>query len=73
MRTKLLTIVFSIGILSRMNAQDNADKNEMVGFACYYGGDPSKTVKEVTTKLNDKKYSSISRLLTSNNNAERYR
>lgn len=67
-----MTILFLIGILSGMNAQDNVDKNEMVGFACYFAGQPSKTVKKITTKLNKKKYSSIAKLLTSNNNAERY-
>ncbi|QXP62725.1 hypothetical protein [Polaribacter sp. HaHaR_3_91] len=72
MRTKILTIVFLIGILSGMNAQDNVDQNEMVGFACYFAGQPSKTVEKVTKKLNTKKYNSIAKLLTSDNNAERY-
>ncbi|WP_394908070.1 hypothetical protein [uncultured Mesonia sp.] len=72
MRTKTLTTLFLIGILSGMNAQDNVDKNEMVGFACYFAGQPSKTVKKVTTKLNNKKYNSIAKLLTSDNTAERY-
>jgi DNA gyrase/topoisomerase IV subunit A len=72
MRTKILTIVFLIGILSGINAQDNLDKNEMVGFACYFAGQPSKTVEKITKKLNNKKYNSIAKLLTSENNGERY-
>ena len=72
MRSKILTIVFLIGILSGMNAQDNVDQNEMVGFACYFAGQPSKTVEKVTKKLNTKKYNSIAKFLTSDNNAERY-
>jgi hypothetical protein len=72
MRTKIITIVFLIGILSGINAQDNVDQNEMVGFACYFAGQPSKTVEKVTKKLNTEKYNSIAKLLTSDNNAERY-
>ena len=55
-----------------MNAQDNVDKKEMVGFACYFEGSPSKTVQKVTNKLNNKNYKAISKLLTSDNNAERF-
>ena len=72
MRTKLLTLLFLIGILSGMNAQDNVDENGVIGFACSFAGQPTKTVKKVATKLNNKKYNLIAKLLTSNNNAERY-
>ncbi|MBL4643495.1 MAG: hypothetical protein JKY44_07890 [Flavobacteriaceae bacterium] len=72
MKIKLLTLFFLIGILSGMNAQNNVDKNEMVGFACYFAGQPSKAVQKVTTKLNNKKYDAIAKLLTSDNKAERY-
>ncbi len=44
----------------------------MVGFACYYEGSASKTVKKVTRKLKNRNYSSISKLLNSENNAEKY-
>jgi len=72
MRTKILTFLFLFVILTFANAQENIDKNEMVGFACYFEGSQSKTVKKVTEKLENKKYKSISKLLTSKNNAERY-
>jgi mRNA-degrading endonuclease RelE of RelBE toxin-antitoxin system len=72
MRTKILTIVFLIGILSVLNAQDNVDKNEMVGFACYFEGSESKTVEKYAQKLKSKNYNWISKRLNSDNNAERY-
>jgi hypothetical protein len=72
MRTKILTIVFLIGILSVLYAQDNVDKNEMVGFACYFEGSQSKTVEKYTRKLENKNYNWISKKLHSENNAEKY-
>jgi len=72
MRTKILTIIFLIGILSFVNAQENVDKNEMVGFACYFAGQPSKTVEKYTKKLNSKNYKWISKRLESENKAEKY-
>ena len=72
MQTKILTIVFLIGILHISNAQDNVDTNEMVGFACYYEGSPSKTVEKFTRKFKKKNYKWISKQLTSTNNAEKY-
>ena len=55
-----------------MNAQENGDKNEMVGFACYFAGQPSKTVEKYTKKLNSKNYKWISKRLESENKAEKY-
>jgi len=72
MRTKILTLVILMGILHITNAQDNVDTNEMVGFACYYEGSPSKTVEKFTRKLKIKDYKWISKQLTSTNNAEKY-
>lgn len=72
MRTKILTIVFLIGILSVVNAQDNVDKNEMVGFACYFEGSESKTVEKFAEKLKSENYKWISKKLNSKNNAEKY-
>jgi len=72
MKTKILTIVFLIGTLSVVNAQDNVEVNEMVGFACYYEGRPSKTVEKFTNKLKRKNYKWISKQLNSENNAEKY-
>jgi mRNA-degrading endonuclease RelE of RelBE toxin-antitoxin system len=72
MRTKIITIVFLIGILSVVNAQDNVDKNEMVGFACYFEGSESKTVEKFAKKLKDENYKWISKKLNSDNNAEKY-
>ena len=72
MNIKFLTIVCLIGILSVANAQDNVDKNEMLGFACYFEGKPSKTVEKFSRKLKNEKYRWISNQLTSKNNAEKY-
>ncbi|WP_405569047.1 hypothetical protein [Winogradskyella sp. Asnod2-B02-A] len=72
MRTKILTIVFLIRILSVVNAQDNVDKNEMVGFACYFEGSESKTVEKFAEKLKSENYKWISKKLNSKNNAEKY-
>ncbi|MBS2211868.1 hypothetical protein KEM09_10655 [Carboxylicivirga mesophila] len=55
-----------------VSGQDNVDTEEMVGFACYFGGQPSKTVKKVTKKLKNRRYKAIKSMLTSDNNAERY-
>ncbi|WP_047414208.1 hypothetical protein [Cellulophaga sp. Hel_I_12] len=72
MRTKILTIVFLIGILSVLNAQDNVDKNEMVGFACYFEGSESKTVEKFAKKIKSENYKWISKKLSSENTAEKY-
>jgi hypothetical protein len=72
MRTKILIIVFLIGIFSVVNAQKSVDKNEMVGFACYFAGQPSKTVEKYTQKLNNENYKWISKRLESENKAEKY-
>ena len=72
MKTKTVTLILFIGILSTVNAQDHVDTNEMVGFACYAGGRPSETVEKFTRKLKNKNYKWISKQLTSTNNAERY-
>ena len=71
-QTKILTIVFLIGILSVVNAQENVDKNEMVGFACYFAGQPSKTMEKYTQKLNSENYKLISKRLESENKTEKY-
>lgn len=72
MRTKILTIVFLFGIISVINAQDNVDKNEMVGFGCYSDGSESKTVEKYSRKIDAKNHKWISKKLNSKNNAERY-
>lgn len=72
MQTKILITIFLIGFIGVLNAQENVDKNEMVGFACSFSGQPSKTVKKYTQKLNRKNYKWISKRLESKNNAERY-
>lgn len=53
-------------------AQDNVNKKEMVGFACYFGGQPTETVVKVTKLLKAKKYKKISSMLSSKNIGEKY-
>ncbi|MCF1192353.1 hypothetical protein LRR18_12230 [Mangrovimonas sp. AS39] len=72
MQAEILTFLFLIGFLSIVDAQETVDKNEMVGFACYFEGSQSKTVEKFTRKLKNKKYDWISKKLTSKNNAEKY-
>ena len=72
MRTNILTIVFFIGILSVVNAQDSLETIEMVGFSCGFAGSPSETVEKFATKLYGKNYEWIAKQLTSKNSAEKY-
>ena len=65
-------ITFLTGIFSVVHAQENVDKNAMVGFACYFAGQPSKTVEKYTQKLNSENYKWISKRLESENTAEKY-
>lgn len=71
MKNLIFTLIL-IGFTTILGAQENIDKEEMVGFACYYEGSTSKTVKKFTRKLKNRNYSSISKLLSSENNAEKY-
>ncbi|WP_439185936.1 hypothetical protein, partial [Carboxylicivirga taeanensis] len=68
----ILVILLLFGQAGFVFGQDSVDVNEMVGFGCYYGGQPSKTVKKVTQKLKNRNYKAIKKMLTSDNNAERY-
>jgi len=71
---KNLIYIFTIFVFISNSAiaQDNVDKNEMVGFACYFAGTPSKTVEKYIQKLNNENYKWISKKLNSENNAEKY-
>jgi hypothetical protein len=53
-------------------AQDNVDLKEMVGFGCYYEGQPTKTVANVAKLLKRKNYKALSKLLASGNSGEKY-
>lgn len=72
MKTILLIILFLFGVSSVSYTQENINQDEMIGFGCYYSGEQSKTVKKVTRRLKNKNYTSIVKMLTSDNNAERY-
>ena len=72
MKKTFTIFLLLLGIISNSFSQDTVDKTEMVGFACYYAGQPSKTVKKVTNKLNSKNYTSLRKMLYSSNNAEKY-
>jgi len=69
---KLYLILLIFGTSNLIVAQDNVDVNEMIGFACYAEGKSSKVVKKVTKKIERNRFKPISRLLKSDNNAERY-
>jgi hypothetical protein len=52
--------------------QDNVNEKKMVGFGCYFGGQPTKTVNDVTELLLKKKYKAISELLKTGHGGEKY-
>lgn len=72
MRTKILITIFAIAISNTLSAQKRFDNKEMVGFACFFAGTPSKTIKIYIQKLNNKNYKWISKQLKSKNKAEQF-
>jgi len=68
---KILIFLFVISVISIGKAQGVND-NEMIGFNCYFSGDPSKTVQKVSQLIDKEKYKTIVKLLDSDNNAERF-
>jgi predicted peroxiredoxin len=71
MRPFLIFILLTL-TTSCVFGQDNVDKKKMVGFGCYYTGQPTKTVEEVTELLLKKKYKTISDLLKSGHEGEKF-
>lgn len=71
MRPVLIFILLTL-TTSCVFGQDNVDKKKMVGFGCYYAGQPTKTVEEVTELLLKKKYKTISDLLKSGHGGEKF-
>ncbi len=69
-RTFLTLMLVILTLMSK--AQDNVNIKEMVGFACSYDGQPTKTVVKMTKLLKKKKYKKVSSLLTSKNTGEKY-
>ncbi len=68
-------IILALGLLLisfHSVAQDNVDIKKMVGFACYYSGEPTKSVIKVTKLLQNSNYNKISSLLTSRNSGEKF-
>jgi len=48
------------------------DKNTLIGFACYYAGSKSNSVKKVSEILRDKNYANLKAKLFDVNPAEKY-
>lgn len=71
MRPVLIFILLTL-TTSLVFGQDNVDKKKMVGFGCYFAGQPTKTVDEVTGLLLKKKYKAISNLLKSGHGGEKF-
>jgi hypothetical protein len=55
-----------------LNAQEKIDAKKMVGFACYYGGQPTEPVMKVTELLEKKHYKDVASFLNSGNPAKVY-
>ena len=68
----VLIFILLILTTSCVFGQDNVDKKKMVGFGCYYAGQPTKTVEKVTELLLKKKYKSISDLLKTGHGGEKF-
>jgi hypothetical protein len=54
------------------NGQDNVNVRQMVGFGCYYAGQPTKPVIKVTKMLEKEEYDKIASLIRTGNVAEKY-
>jgi len=71
-----MRLLFAITIIcfspTSIIAQDNVDLNEMVGFACYFEGSPTKTVIKVEKLLKSRNYKALSKLMMSGHNGERF-
>jgi hypothetical protein len=65
----LISICFA-GFLAK--GQDNVNVKQMVGFGCYYAGQPTKPVIKVTKMVEKKEYKEIASLLRTGNQAEKY-
>ncbi|MBW1297321.1 hypothetical protein [Aquimarina litoralis] len=70
----IFLVIFFIGLITKGNAQlkNNINPEEMIGFACFFGGAPTKPVLDITKRLFEEEYDSIAKMLRSKNNAERY-
>jgi hypothetical protein len=66
--TFILLTILTINVLG----QDNVNKRKMIGFGCYYAGQPTKTVIKVTGLLKDKKHKAISILLRTGHEGEKF-
>jgi hypothetical protein len=53
-------------------AQESVNEKKMVGFGCYFSGQPTKAVVKVTELLKAKKYKGVSHLLKTGNRAEKF-
>ena len=71
MRPVLIFILLTL-TTSCVFGQDNVDKKRMIGFGCYYAGQPTKTVEEVTKLILKKKYKEISDLLKTGHEGEKF-
>jgi hypothetical protein len=70
---RAIVIIFFLTCLTDLaSGQDNVNVKEMVGFGCYYAGQPLEAVIKLTNMLHEKKYNDISDLLKSGNGAEKY-
>ncbi|HEX5169289.1 MAG TPA: hypothetical protein VFW11_08945 [Cyclobacteriaceae bacterium] len=67
-----LILLLVIGLQCVSFAQKKADSERTVGFGCYVGGEPSRAVTKITQLIESNGYNSISELLHSGNEGERY-
>jgi hypothetical protein len=72
MKPKIFNILFIIGILSIVNAQNQNKDNKDTGVSCSISIEQSNAEKRILKKLRKKNYKSISRFLSSKNSDLQY-
>ncbi len=74
--TIVIRIFLSIVLLSLAagiaSGQGNVNKAKMIGFGCYYSGQPSASVVRITDLLRDNKYGKIAGLLETGHAGEKF-
>lgn len=72
MKTKIFNILFIIGIINTVNAQNQNTDNNGAGVSCSISIEQSNAEKRILKKLDKKNYKSISRFLSSKNSDLQY-
>jgi hypothetical protein len=72
MKTMTISVFFILLFANDAFSQDGIHEREIVGYACSFSGNPSRSVSVVERYLANKNYGAVVQWLGSNNNAQRY-